>query len=141
MAIVCFLFLKKIISVLRPLRDNLLLRIHWQRCFESWFTNLLIFFRDLSVNRIFVSSEKWCIDLWTIDLWVIQKVSSLRRGGGRSLKSEQKRTGGGGFLACMYVCFFKKNAEIFKMKFYSHSPVFSFDYNGSITQTNHHERL
>ena len=28
--------------------------------------------------------------------------------GGRSLKSEQKRTGRGGFLTCMYVRFFKK---------------------------------
>ena len=26
----------------------------------------------------------------------------------------------------------KKNAEIFKMKFYSYSPVFPIDYNGSM---------
>ena len=50
-----------------------------------------------------------------------------------SLKSEQMRTGGGGFLACLYVCFFlKKNAEIFKIRFYSYSPVFPIDYNGSM---------
>ena len=49
-----------------------------------------------------------------------------------SLKSEQKRTGKAGFLACMYVRFFKKNAEIFKMKIYSYSPVFHIDYNGSM---------
>ena len=41
-----------------------------------------------------------------MDLGVIQKVGSLRRGrgeggGGWSLKSEQKRTGGGGVLACV----------------------------------------
>ena len=34
----------------------------------------------------------------------------------------------GGVLACMYVRFFNKNAEIFKMKFYSYSPVFPIDY-------------
>ena len=45
---------------------------------------------------------------------VIQKVLSLRRGGGVI----EKRT--------------KKNAEIFKMKFYSYSPVFPIDYNGSM---------
>ena len=28
--------------------------------------------------------------------------------------------------------FVKKNAEIFKMKFYSYSPVFPIDYNGSM---------
>ena len=30
-------------------------------------------------------------------------------------------------LACVYVRFLKKNAEIFKMKFYSYSPVFPID--------------
>ena len=58
---------------------------------------------------------------------VIQKVHSLRRGeggggGGGSLKSEQ--TGGGWVLACVYICSFKKNLEILKMKFYSYSSVF-----------------
>ena len=62
---------------------------------------------------------------------VIQKVRLLIRGGeGGSLKSEQKQTRGGGVLACVYARFFKKNAEIFKMKFYSYSPVFPIDYNG-----------
>ena len=65
-------------------------------------------------------------------LGVIQKVRSLRRGGGRSLKSEQKRTGAGGILACVYVRFSKKNAKISKMNFYSYSPVFPIDYNGSM---------
>ena len=69
------------------------------------------------------------------DLGVIQKVRSLRRGGGRPLKSEQKQTGerrGGGVLVCVYVRFFKRYAEISKMKFYNYSPVFSIDYNGSM---------
>ena len=35
-----------------------------------------------------------------------QEVRSLRRGGGESLKSEQKQTGEGGVLACVYVRFF-----------------------------------
>ena len=52
---------------------------------------------------------------------------------GVSLKTEQKRTGGGwGVLACVYVNFLKINAEIFKMKFYRYSPVFAIDYNGSM---------
>ena len=62
--------------------------------------------------------------------------------GGRSLKSEQKRTGGEGVLTCVCVRFFKQNAEIFKIKFYSYSPVFPIYYNGSMKyKTNHHERL
>ena len=63
---------------------------------------------------------------------VIQKVRSLRRGeGGGSLKSEQKRTGEGGSEHECTFAFLKNNAEIFKMKFYSYSPVFPIDYNGS----------
>ena len=53
-----------------------------------------------------------------------------RRGGGH-LK-ENKNEEGKGVLACVYVRFFKKNAEIFKMKCYSYSPVFPIDYNGSM---------
>ena len=56
----------------------------------------------------------------------------VRWGGEVSLKSEQKRTGGEGLLSCVYVRFFKKNAEIFIIKFYSYSPVFPIDYNGSM---------
>ena len=52
--------------------------------------------------------------------------------GGGSLKNEQKRTDGGGILACVYVRFLFLNAEIFKMKLYSYSPVFAIDYNGSM---------
>ena len=59
----------------------------------------------------------------------------------RRFKREQKRhwkanknEQGEGVTACVYLCFFqkKKNAEIFKMKFYSCSPVFPIDYNDSI---------
>ena len=50
------------------------------------------------------------IDISGEDLGVIQKVRSLRMGGGR-------------VIACTFV--FKKNAEIFKMKFYSYSWVFA----------------
>ena len=49
-------------------------------------------------------------------------------GGRGSMKSKQKRTEGGGVLACVYVRFLKKNTEIFKMRFYSYSPVFPIDY-------------
>ena len=47
------------------------------------------------------------------------------------IEKQTKTKRGRGVLAFMYVCFFKKNAVIFKMKFYSYSPVFS-DYNGSM---------
>ena len=61
---------------------------------------------------------------------VIQRVRSLRRGGG-SLKSEQKQMGREGPSMCVCLLF-KKNAEIFKMKFYSQSPVSPIDYKGSM---------
>ena len=60
------------------------------------------------------------------------KSTLVEEGRERSLKSKQKRTGGRGVLKSVYVRFFKKNAEIFKMKFYSYSPVFPIDYNGSM---------
>ena len=59
-------------------------------------------------------------------------------GEGGGLKSKQKQTGGDGDLACVYA-FFKKSTVIFKRKFYSHSPVFPIDYNGSMKY--HHERF
>ena len=43
-----------------------------------------------------------------------------------------KTNRGRGVLACVYVRFKKKNAEIFKMKFFICSPVFPTDYNGSM---------
>ena len=46
----------------------------------------------------------------------VKKYFRLRRGG-ESLKSEQNRTGGGGASICVHSLFFKKNAEIFKIKF------------------------
>ena len=49
-----------------------------------------------------------------MNLGVIQKVRPLRRRGSRSLKSEQKRTEGGGILACVYVRFFKKKCWDFQ---------------------------
>ena len=56
-------------------------------------------------------------------------------GEGRGVGVIDKRTKmnkGRGVLACLYVHFFKKYAEIFKTKFYSYSPVFPIDYNGSM---------
>ena len=45
-------------------------------------------------------------------------------------------------LACVYVRFFQKNAEIFEINFYSYSPVFAIDYNGSMKyETNHHDNI
>ena len=84
---------------------------------------LLWFFCSIIVYLLFTWFFK------NLTLGVIQKVPSLRRGGGESFKSEQKWTGGGGVLAFVYIRFFKKNAEIFKMKFYIYSPVFPIDHN------------
>ena len=54
-------------------------------------------------------------------------------GGGGHWKANKREQGEGeGVLEFVYVRFFKKNAEIFKMKFYSYSPVFAIDYNGSM---------
>ena len=75
-------------------------------------------------------------------LGVIEKVRSLRRGGEGHWKANKNEQGGGRFLVCVYVPFFKMNVEIFKMKFYSYSPVFPIGYNSSMKYlTNHHERL
>ena len=64
---------------------------------------------------------------------VIQKVRSLRRGG-EIIEKQTITNRGGGRGHSMCVCWpFEKSAEIFKIKFYSYSPVFPFDYNGSIT--------
>ena len=74
---------------------------------------------------------------------VIQKVRSLRGRREGVIEKQTKMntvraTGGGGVggrrgvVAFVYVHFFKKNAEIFNMKFYSYSPVFPIDYNGSM---------
>ena len=60
---------------------------------------------------------------------VIQKVRSLRRGGRGAVEKWTKTNRG--VLAYVYIRL-KKNAEIFKMKFYSYSPVFPIDYNGSM---------
>ena len=43
-------------------------------------------------------------------------------------KTNRKR----GARAYVYVRFFEKNAEVFKMKLYSYSPIFPIDYNGSM---------
>ena len=40
------------------------------------------------------------------------------------------RVKGGGYHLCMFTL--KKNADIFKIKFYRYSPVFPIDYNGSM---------
>ena len=58
------------------------------------------------------------------------------RGGGGHLKANKNEQGeggwGGGGLSFVYVHFKKKNADIFKIKFYRYSPVFPIDYNGSM---------
>ena len=73
------------------------------------------------------------VGIWKGERWEPRQFHRGGGGAGGSLKSEQKQTRGrGGVLAYVYVRFFEKNAEIFKMKFYSYSPVFPIDYNGSI---------
>ena len=71
------------------------------------------------------------------NLGVIQKVLSLRRKGGGGVNERRSKTNKGGGVPggpsmCVRSLFLKKNAVIFKMKFYSYSPVFRIDYNSSI---------
>ena len=56
------------------------------------------------------------------------------RGGGGIIEKRTKTNRGtrGDVLACVYVRFLKQNAEIFKVKFYSYSPVFPINYNDSM---------
>ena len=74
---------------------------------------------------------EWLNFIKKLSLWGHSKGTLLRRGG-RSLKSEQKWTGGGGILACVYVRFSKKIIRFSKWSFISYSPVFLIDYNGSM---------
>ena len=62
----------------------------------------------------------------------IQKVRLLRRGRGVHEKRTKTNRGRGGPSMCVRSLFLKKNAEIFKLKFYSYSPVFPIDYNGNM---------
>ena len=58
----------------------------------------------------------------------------VHRGGeeGGVIEKRTKVNRGSGVLGCVQVHFFKKNAESFKMKFYSYSPVFPIDCNSSM---------
>ena len=51
---------------------------------------------------------------------------------GGHYKADKNKQGEGWSLHVCRFTFFEKNAEIFKMKFYSYSAVFPIDYNGSI---------
>ena len=53
------------------------------------------------------------------------------RGGSTGHRKANKSKQWEGVLACVYVCF-KKNADIFKMKFNNYSPSFRIDYDGSM---------
>ena len=64
-------------------------------------------------------------------LGVIQKVRSLRRGGWIIEKRTKANSGWGSQHVCTFA-FLKKNAGIFKMKFYSYYPVFPIDYHGRL---------
>ena len=77
-----------------------------------WFDYFVVSFRSIRVN------------IFTVNIIRGHSKSTfiIGAGGGGSLKSQQKRTGRGGSIVCVYVLFFfKKNAEISKMKFYSYS--------------------
>ena len=53
-------------------------------------------------------------------------------GGGGGFEKQTKISRRRRILACVYIRFLKENAEILKIKFYSYSPVFPIDYNGSM---------
>ena len=61
------------------------------------------------------------------------KSTFVDEGRGRGVIEKPTKTNRGrGVLACVYVRFFKKDAEIFKMRFFSFSPIFPVDYNSSM---------
>ena len=60
-----------------------------------------------------------------MDTKIVNSDSPVRGGGGGGhLNANKHKQRKEGVLACVHVHFFEKNAEIFKMKFYSYSPVF-----------------
>ena len=72
-------------------------------------------------------------DLWK---WGIRghsksKFVEVREEGGH-WKANKNEQGEGGPSIFVRLLFLKKNADIFKMKFYSYSPVFTIHYNGSM---------
>ena len=73
-------------------------------------------------NRSFFVIFTRILLIW-IHLGVIQKVGSLKKREGVVIEKRTKMNRGRGVLACVYVCVFWKNTEIFKMKFYSYAPV------------------
>ena len=85
-----------------------------------------------------ITTQKFVLFLMPIRTWLNRfPLGSFKRyirwgGEGGSLRTKQKRLRGRGSYHVCTFAFFKENAEIFKMKFYSYSPVFPIDYNGSI---------
>ena len=61
--------------------------------------------------------------------WGRSKSTVIEEGRGKGVIEKQTKTNSGRWGPSMFA---KKNAEIFKMKFYSYFPVFSIDYNGSM---------
>ena len=95
------------------------------------FFSLLLFFKF----TYFSTSDSACgsiCDHFLASLIGHSKNMFAEGRGEGSLKSEQKRTGGGGSWHLPTFVFLKKHAEILKMKFHSYSPVFPIDYNGSM---------
>ena len=87
----------------------------------------------IMINRIILPKKTHFFCLFHIQLFLDDK-GSFKKYVHWESKHEQKQTGWGGWglLVCVYVRFLKKNAEIFKIKFYSYSPSFPIDYNGSV---------
>ena len=80
-----------------------------------WFVYFVVSFRSIRVNIFTVNITRGYSKSTFIE------ESGEEGGVRRSLKSQEKRTGGGGSIACVYVLFLKKNAEISMTKFYSSS--------------------
>ena len=125
--------LKKLIKWKRPLLTYLEKRNWWKlsevsrfvRSFTKGFEKKMLWKMHVMESQRHWNLLKPVIIFISTLLGVIQKVRSLKRGEGRGggvshLKANKNEKGGWlWFLACMYVCVFKKNAEIFKMKFFS----------------------
>ena len=61
--------------------------------------------------------------------WGRSKSTVIEEGRGKGVIEKQTKMNSGRWGPSMFA---KKNAEIFKMKFYSYFPVFSIDYNSSM---------
>ena len=79
--------------------------------------------RTFHISRVRISQKLVGVLMWNLKTVIFMQ----RRKYWGVIEKRTKSDRGREVLACVYVRFLKKNAEIFKMKFYSYSPVFPID--------------